>query len=204
MPSHAVWPASPTLVYFMAYRVRVKPESREVEPVPLYAIADREPTIDPSAFIHPDAVLIGDVSIGAESSVWPGAVLRGDHGRIIVGAGTSIQDGTVIHCTATLDTVISDRCVIGHRVHLEGCRIDSESLVGSGAVVLNGAHIGRGSLVAAQALVPPGLFIPDRCQARGVPAKVLDTPPDPAMIRSAVDIYIRNSHWYRAELRRLD
>ncbi len=172
--------------------------------MPLYAIADREPTIDPSAFIHPDAVLIGDVSIGAECSVWPGAVLRGDHGRIVVGAGTSIQDGTVIHCTATWDTVICDRCVIGHRVHLEGCRIDSETLIGSGAVVLNGAHIGRGSLVAAQALVPPGMSVPDFHQARGVPAKISDTPPDPEMIRSAVDIYIRNSHWYRAELRRLD
>lgn len=171
--------------------------------MPLYAIADREPVIDSTAFIHPDAVLIGDVTIGPESTVWPGAVLRGDHGRIIVGAGTSIQDGTVIHCTAIWDTVISDRCVIGHRVHLEGCRIDTESLIGSGAVVLNGAHVGRGSLVAAQALVPPGMVIPDRHQARGVPARILDVPPDKEMIASAVDTYIANSHWYRAEHRRI-
>jgi carbonic anhydrase/acetyltransferase-like protein (isoleucine patch superfamily) len=172
--------------------------------VPLYAIADREPTIDPTAFIHPDAVIIGDVSIAAESSVWPSAVLRGDHGRIIVGAGTSVQDGTIIHCTAQWDTVIGDRCVIGHNVHLEGCRIESGSLVGSGSVVLQGARVGPGSLVAAGALVPPHLVVPPGTQARGVPARVNDTPPDAEMIASAADIYIRNSHWYRADLRRLD
>lgn len=171
--------------------------------MPLYAIADREPTIDPTAFIHPDAVIIGSVTIGPESSVWPGAVLRGDHGHIVVGAGTSIQDGTIIHCTAADDTVIGDRCVIGHRVHLEGCHIDSNTLIGSGAVVLNGARIGSGALVAAQALVPPGLEVPDHHQARGVPARITDTPPDPQMIASAVEIYIRNSHWYRAQHRRI-
>lgn len=169
-----------------------------------YAIADREPTIDPSAFIHPDAVIIGDVTIGAEASIWPGAVLRGDHGRIIVGAGTSVQDGTVIHCTAQWDTVIADRCVIGHRVHLEGCTIGAGSLIGSGSVVLQGVTVGEGALIAAQALVAPGTVVPDRHQARGVPARIVDTPPDPQMIASAVDIYIRNSHWYRAEMRRLD
>lgn len=172
--------------------------------MPLYAIADREPTIDPTAFIHPEAVVIGDVTIGAEASVWPGAVLRGDHGRIVVGAGTSIQDGTVIHCTADWDTIIADRCVIGHLVHLEGCTIAHGALIGSGSVLLHGVRVGEGALVAAQALVAPGTVIPDRHQARGVPARVSDTPPDPLMITAAADIYVRNSHWYRAELRRLD
>ena len=172
--------------------------------MPLYAISDREPTIDPTAFIHPDAVVIGDVTVGPESSVWPGAVLRGDHGRIIIGSQTSIQDGTIIHCTAIWDTVIEDRCVVGHRVHLEGCTIHSDSLIGSGSVVLQGATVGPGALVAAQALVPPGLEIPASHQARGVPARIVTTPPDPDMIASAVDIYVRNSHWYRQELRRLD
>jgi carbonic anhydrase/acetyltransferase-like protein (isoleucine patch superfamily) len=172
--------------------------------MPVYAIGDRIPTIDPSAFIHPDAVLIGNVTVGAEASVWPAAVLRGDHGRIIVGAGTSVQDGTIVHCTAKDDTVIGSRCVIGHRVHLEGCTIGDGALVGSGAVVLNGAAVGRGSLVAAQALVAPRMVIPDRQQARGVPAKIIPEPPDESMISSAAQIYIRNSHWYRAELRRID
>lgn len=172
--------------------------------MPLYAISDREPTIDPTAFIHPDAVIIGDVTIGAESSVWPGAVLRGDHGRIIIGAQTSIQDGTIIHCTAEWNTVVEDRCVVGHRVHLEGCRIQSDSLIGSGSVVLQGASIGPGSLVAAQALVPPRFHLPAAQQARGVPAKIVESPPDPEMIAAAVAIYVRNSHWYRQDLRPLD
>ncbi|MDH4016905.1 MAG: gamma carbonic anhydrase family protein, partial [Actinomycetota bacterium] len=86
----------------------------------LYAIGDRTPTIDPTAFVHPEAVIIGDVTIGAEASIWPSAVLRGDSGRVVVGAQTSVQDGTVVHCTSELDTVIGQRCVVGHRAHLEG------------------------------------------------------------------------------------
>src|SRR5688500_10950228 len=93
-------------------------------PVPVYALGDRVPTIDPSAFVHPDAVVIGDVAIGAEASVWPTAVLRGDYGTISVGPRTSIQDGTVIHATATLATVVGSDCVIGHIAHLEGCVIE--------------------------------------------------------------------------------
>ncbi len=91
--------------------------------------------IDPTAFVHPDAVVIGDVIVGPRSSIWPGAVLRADHGKITIGSGTSIQDGTVIHCTAAHDTVVGDNCVIGHGVHLEGCRIEAGSLIGSHAVV---------------------------------------------------------------------
>ena len=106
----------------------------------LYAIGERQPTIDPAAFVHPDAIIIGDVHLGPEASVWPGAVLRGDHGSIYVGAGSSVQDGSVVHCTATWDTVIGQGCVIGHLVHLEGCTVQDDALVGSGAVVLQGVH----------------------------------------------------------------
>ncbi|MFM8773573.1 MAG: gamma carbonic anhydrase family protein, partial [Actinomycetota bacterium] len=85
----------------------------------IYSLGDRVPAIDPSAFIHPDAVIIGDVQVGPESSIWPGAVLRGDHGAIRVGARTSIQDGAIVHCTAELDTVVGDECTVGHLAHLE-------------------------------------------------------------------------------------
>ena len=85
----------------------------------IYALGDRVPTIDPSAFVHPDAVIIGDVRIGAESTIWPGAVLRGDDGYIQIGARTSIQDNTVIHTTPQQPTVVGDDCVIGHIAHLE-------------------------------------------------------------------------------------
>ena len=172
--------------------------------MPLYAIGDRQPNVDPTAFVHPEAVVIGAVFIGPQASVWPGAVLRGDSGAIHVGTATSIQDGTVIHCTGEWDTVVGDRCVVGHRVHLEGCTIEEGSLVGSGSVILQGARIGSGSLVAAQALVPPGLQVPPASMARGVPARIVDQAPDRAMIDHSVEVYVRNARWYSTQMRRLD
>jgi carbonic anhydrase/acetyltransferase-like protein (isoleucine patch superfamily) len=123
--------------------------------MPMYALGDKKPTIDPTAFVHPDAVVIGDVTVGPESSIWPTAVLRGDHGRIVIGAQTSIQDGTVIHCTAELDTTVGDRCVVGHNAHLEGCVINDDCLVGSGSVVLHQVQVGPHALVGAGAVVSP-------------------------------------------------
>ncbi len=119
--------------------------------MPVYALGERVPQIDPTAFVHPDAVLIGDVRIGPESTVWPTAVLRGDHGSVVVGAQTSIQDGTVVHCTESLPTVVGDRCVVGHNAHLEGCVVETRSLVGSMATVLNRVRIGERSVVGAGA-----------------------------------------------------
>lgn len=171
--------------------------------MPLYAIGDRAPTIDPSAFIHPDAVLIGEVVIGPESSVWPTAVLRGDSGRVLVGAGTSVQDGSVLHCTSERDTVVGDRCVIGHRVHLEACTIEDDSLVGSGSVVLHRAIVRSGGFVAAGAVVAPGTEVPAGAMAMGVPARIRTGAAATAMIESAVRTYIANAHWYNAELRRI-
>ena len=89
----------------------------------IYALGDLIPDIDDDAFVHPASVIIGAVTIGPEASVWPGAVLRGDYGRIDIGALTSVQDGTVVHTTAEWPTIVGDRCVIGHNAHLEGCRI---------------------------------------------------------------------------------
>jgi len=172
--------------------------------MPMYALGDRTPEIDPSAFIHPDAVLIGNVIVGPESSVWPTAVLRGDHGTIRVGAQTSVQDGSIVHCTSTLDTVIGDRCTIGHNVHLEGCTIEDDCLVGSGSVVLHAAIVRSGSLVGAQALVPNGMEVPSGAMALGVPAKIRPDSVDKEHLKYAAGIYVRNTHWYNAELRRID
>ena len=172
--------------------------------MPVYALGDLVPRIDPGAFVHPDAVVIGSVTVGPESTVWPGAVLRGDHGAIVVGARTSIQDGSVVHCTAELDTVIGDECTIGHLAHLEGCRIEDGALVGSGAVVLHRAVVGAGALVAAQALVAPGVEVPAGALARGVPARIVPDGADPVLLRHAVDTYVHNAHWYAADLRRID
>ena len=172
--------------------------------MPVYALGERVPQIDPSAFVHPDAVVIGDVRIGPESTVWPTAVLRGDHGTITVGARTSIQDGTVIHCTASVPTVVGDRCVVGHNAHLEGCVVEDDCLIGSGSVVLHRAVVRRGALVGAAALVPNDMEVPSRAMALGVPARIREDAVADGAFADAVATYVHNGHWYRADLRRLD
>jgi len=170
----------------------------------IYALGDLVPDVHSSAFVHPDAVVIGNVSIGAESTVWPTAVLRGDHNAITIGAQTSIQDGTVIHVSANIPTIVGNRCVVGHRVHLEGCVIEDNCLIGSGSVLLHHVLVGRGSLVGAQALVSPGTIVPPLSRAIGVPARVTEGVIEEGAFEYAVETYIHNAHWYSAELRRLD
>lgn len=170
----------------------------------LYALGDLTPTIDPSAFVHPDAVVIGNVHIGAESSIWPTAVLRGDHGTIRIGARTSIQDGTVIHCTDEWDTLVGDRCVVGHNAHLEGCTVHDDSLIGSGSVLLHRVVVGPQSLVGAGAVVSPGTVVPAHARALGVPAKVTPDVVDAADFRESMQTYVHNASWYAADLRRVD
>lgn len=172
--------------------------------MPQYAIGDHRPTIDPSAFVHPDAVIIGDVTIGPESSVWPQAVLRGDSNAIVVGARTSIQDGAVIHCTRAEATHIGDDVVVGHLAHMEGCSIEDGALIGSGAVVLPRARVGARALVAAGAVVPNDVTIPPMALARGVPVKIVEGAAPQDVIAESVDTYVHNASWYRAELRRID
>src|SRR5918996_3208625 len=138
----------------------------------VYALGDAEPEISPSAYVHPDATVIGNVTIGPESTIWPQAVLRGDYGSITVGARTSVQDGAVIHCTAELDTFIGDDCVIGHLAHMESCVIESGALIGTGSVVLHRAIVRTGALVGAAALVPNDMEVPSGAMALGVPARV--------------------------------
>ena len=172
--------------------------------VVLYALGDRTPSIDDSAYVHPNAVVIGSVKIGPNSSVWPGAVLRGDYGEIAVGARTSIQDGTVIHATHDLWTTIGDDCVVGHNAHLEGCVVEDKSLIGSGSVVLHRAVVRTGALVCAGAVVPNDMEVPSGAMALGVPAKIkLDAVP-PGVIQVAVDVYVENGARYKTDLRRLD
>ena len=133
---------------------------------------DVVPEIHPDAFVHPEATVIGNVTIGAESTIWPQAVLRGDYGAIVVGARTSIQDGAVIHCTAAHSTRIGDDCVIGHLAHLEGCTVEDAALVGTGSIVLHRAIVRTNALVGAGAVVPAGLEVPSGAMALGVPAKI--------------------------------
>jgi carbonic anhydrase/acetyltransferase-like protein (isoleucine patch superfamily) len=171
--------------------------------MPIYALGELAPTIDPSAFVHPDAVIIGDVVVGAESSIWPGAVLRGDNSRITVGSQTSVQDGTIVHCTREFPTTIGSRCVIGHNAHLEGCTVADDALVGSGSIVLHRAVIESWALVGATALVPNGMTVPSRAMALGVPAKLRRESVTDDMITSGVAMYVRHARNYPQALRRI-
>jgi carbonic anhydrase/acetyltransferase-like protein (isoleucine patch superfamily) len=171
--------------------------------VPVYALGDFEPEIDESAFVHPDAVVIGRVRIGPEASVWPCAVLRGDHGTIEVGACTSIQDGTVVHTTHDWHTVIGAECVVGHNAHLEGCVVEGRCLIGSGSVVLNRAKIGTGAIVAASALIPEGFEVPSAALAAGVPAVIKKTGVPATWVDRAVKTYVESARTYLTSLRRL-
>lgn len=172
--------------------------------MPIYALGELVPTIDPTAFIHPDAVLIGDVVVGPEASVWPTAVLRADNNRITVGAQTSVQDGTVVHCTTELPTIIGARCVVGHNAHLEGCTIEDDVLIGSGSVVLHRVLVHSWALVAAQALVSGGTEVPAGAMALGVPARIKEGVVTPEMITPGVEMYLKKARTYPDALRRLD
>jgi len=169
--------------------------------MPVYALGGIAPKIHPEAFVHPDAVVIGSVTLGARSSVWPGAVLRGDYGEIIVGDETSIQDGSVVHAVPMYPTVVGARCVVGHLAHLEGCTLEDESLAGSGSVVLHRAVVGTGATVGANAVVPNGVVVPAGALAIGVPVAIREGRSDAALIRLSAAEYVKNAARYRDELR---
>jgi len=171
--------------------------------MPVYALGDDEPDIHDLAYVAPDAVVIGRVTIGPEASVWPGAVLRGDHGTITVGARTSVQDGTIVHCTADYPTVIGADCVVGHNAHLEGCVVEDGCLIGSGSVTLNRVVVGAGSIVAAAALVPEGFVVPPGSLVAGVPATIKRSGIDASWTQESVRHYVETAREHRKGLRRL-
>jgi carbonic anhydrase/acetyltransferase-like protein (isoleucine patch superfamily) len=153
--------------------------------------------------VHPEAVVIGAVHIGASASIWPAAVLRGDFGRIEIGRLSSIQDGTVVHTTAEWPTVVGSRCVVGHNAHLEGCRIGDGCLIGSGATVLNRVVVEPGAGVAAGALVPEDAVVPTGHIAVGIPARPRPAPELAEWVEDGVSLYHEMAERYRVELRRL-
>jgi carbonic anhydrase/acetyltransferase-like protein (isoleucine patch superfamily) len=132
----------------------------------------KRPRIASSAFVAPTAVLIGDVEVGPESSVWFGAVLRGDNGPIRIGARTSIQDNAVVHVSESGGTHVGDDVTVGHCAVMEDCRIERYALIGSNATLLNGSTIGEGALIAAGSVVGQNAAIPPRVVAAGAPATV--------------------------------
>jgi len=154
------------------------------------ALGARTPRIHPTAFVHPAAHVIGDVVLDAHASVWPGAVLRGDFGTIVVGAGSCVEDNCVLHPGSRRPTRIGRDCVIGHAVHLEGVTIEDAVLVGSRSVVLMGATVRTGAAVAAGAVVLPGTDVTAGVRAEGVPARLVARTVDAEETR-------RGAHTYR-------
>lgn len=155
--------------------------------------------IDPSAYVSPHAVVSGTVSIGADSSVWPLTVIRGDKGEIRIGARTNIQDGCILHADPDAYLTIGAGVSLGHGAIVHGCTVEDEVLIGMGAVVLNHAVIGRGSLVAARALVTEGMVVPPGSLVVGIPGKI--RPLDPKhgeRIRRTAQNYVELKDAYKA------
>jgi carbonic anhydrase/acetyltransferase-like protein (isoleucine patch superfamily) len=151
-----------------------------------------KPQIDPSAYVSPHAVVIGDVRLAARSSVWPTAVLRGDINFIEIGEGSNIQDGAIVHLAEDLPVRVGRLVTVGHRAILHACTVEDECLIGMGATVLDGAVIGRGSIIGAHALVTKGAQIPPGSLVMGMPGKVVRAlqPAEIADIRTWADHYV--------------
>ena len=172
--------------------------------MPVYALDEYEPDIHPDAYVHPDAVLIGNVHLAAQASVWPGAVLRGDSGGIWVGERTNVQDGTIVHCTEWHPTRIGPDSAVGHNAHIEGATIGTGCLVASGSVLLNGSVLEDGAVLGAGAVMSFNGHLPARRMALGVPARVREGHEVPAdLVAGIVANYVERIGKYRTGLRRL-
>jgi len=142
--------------------------------MPLYALGDSRPSLEPGqCWVAPNAVLVGQVHLKKDASVWFGAMVRADNEPIIIGEGSNVQENSVLHVDPGLPLVIGNRCTIGHSVTLHGCEIGEGSLIGMGATILNGAKIGRHCIIGANALITEGKVIPDHSLVMGAPGKVM-------------------------------
>lgn len=171
----------------------------------IYQLGDRIPRIDPTAFVHELATVIGLVFIGKGVTVWPGAVLRGDNEPIRVGDGSNVQESAVLHTDPGCPLTVGNDVTIGHQAMLHGCTIGDGSLIGIQAVVLNRAQIGRDCLIGAGSLVTEGKSIPDGSLVVGSPGKVIRplSPEDIARMRTNASSYVARGADYRQGLKRI-
>ncbi|RMX02599.1 gamma carbonic anhydrase family protein [Corticibacter populi] len=171
----------------------------------LYALEDIQPQVDPSAWVADSAAVIGKVTLAVDTSVWFGAVIRGDTEDIRIGAGSNIQDASVLHADFGKPLTIGRDVTVGHQVMLHGCTIGDESLIGIGAVILNGARIGRNCLVGARALVTENKEFPDGSMILGSPAKVVRalSPEEIEGLRQSARHYVENARRFAKGLRPL-
>ena len=171
----------------------------------IYELDGRRPSIAESAWVADSAQVMGDVTLGEGASVWFGAIARGDSDRIVVGAGSNIQDGSVLHADDGLPMIVGERVTVGHQVMLHGCTIGDESLIGIGAIVLNGVKIGKNCLVGAGSLVTEGKEFPDGSMIIGSPAKVVRqlTPEQMEGLRRSAQHYMDNARKFRQGLKKI-
>src|ERR1041385_5731642 len=155
--------------------------------------------IDPSAYIHPAAIVLGDVTLGSRVSVWPTAVIRGDSDSITIGDDSNVQDGTIVHVDHGVPTTIGRRVAIGHRAIVHGATIEDDCLIAMGAILLNGVHVGSGSIVGAGAVCREGMRIPPNSLVLGVPGRLARPPTDEDRdrIRKTVESYVQLQKRYR-------
>ena len=156
--------------------------------------------VHPTAFVHPLAVILGDVTLGARVSVWPTAVLRGDSDSITIGEDSNVQDGTIVHADSGIPTTIGKRVAIGHRAIVHGSTIEDDCLIGMGAILLNGVHVSTGSIVGAGAVCREHMRIPPNSLVVGVPGKVIreTTSAERERIKFTVDAYLSLQAEHRA------
>jgi carbonic anhydrase/acetyltransferase-like protein (isoleucine patch superfamily) len=171
----------------------------------IYQLGDDAPTIPASAYVSPEATLIGKVILGEDASIWPGVVIRGDNDSIIIGNGSNVQDNAVLHADPGFPLTVGDNVTIGHQVMLHGCTISDGSLIGIQAVVMNGSIIGKDCVVGAGALVPEGKTYGQRKLILGSPAKVIRelTDEDVAKMHRAAAGYVRRQNVYKSKLQRI-
>ncbi len=141
--------------------------------LPCFLLADHRPLIHPSAYVAREAVVLGAATVGEEASLWHGTVIRADINRITVGAQSNVQDGSVLHVADDFACEIGERVTIGHRAVVHACQVFDETLVGMGAIIMDGAEIGARSVIAAGALVPKGMKVPEGSLVMGSPARVV-------------------------------
>ena len=166
--------------------------------MPAYALGARKPRIHPSAVLAPNCTIIGDVVIGPRTSIWPGAVLRGDYGYIRIGANCSVQDNVVVHCSSTSPGIVGNGVTVAHSTIVHACRIGDECLIGAGAIIFDGARVGKHSIIGVGAVVLEGRTIPPRSVAVGVPARITrrTTDKDIRAIRDSYRAYVKMARRY--------
>ena len=171
----------------------------------VYSLGDAQPTIDESAWVAPDANVIGNIVLEAKSSVWFGSTLRGDNEVIHVGEGSNVQENCVFHTDQGYPLTIGKNCTIGHKVMLHGCTIGDNSLIGMGATVLNGAKIGNNCLIGAGALITENKVIPDGSLVMGSPGKVVRQLDEKAiqMLTGSALHYSENAARFRRDMKPL-